>query len=192
MTRIAEINRQTNETKIQLELNLDGSGKFEINTGIGFLDHMLAQLARHGNFDLKLVAIGDLEVDGHHTIEDVAISLGQGFREALGSKDGIERFGFYLCPLDEALSQVVLDLSGRPWLVWEGDFLRPGIGNFPTEMVSHFFKSFSDNLVANISVKISGSNDHHKIESSFKALARSLKMAVKITGIGVSSTKGQL
>jgi imidazoleglycerol-phosphate dehydratase/histidinol-phosphatase len=190
LSRTATVQRTTKETNISISLNLDGKGDSEISTGVKFLDHMLEQIAKHGSFDLVVKAQGDLEVEAHHTIEDVAIVLGQCFEQALGDKKGIERFGFYLCPLDDALSQVALDFSGRPWLVWQAEFKRDMLGQFPTEMFSHFFKSFSDNAKCNLNIKIEGTNEHHKIESCFKAFARSLKMATKITGTEIVSTKG--
>jgi imidazoleglycerol-phosphate dehydratase/histidinol-phosphatase len=192
--RTAQIKRQTKETNISVILNLDGRGKAKIFSGVPFLDHMLEQIARHGNFDLEVKAKGDLEIEAHHTIEDLALVLGQTFKEALGDKKGIERYGFYLCPLDEALSQVVLDFSGRPYFVWQSEYHRESIGNCPTEMFEHFFKSFSDTAQCNLHIKSEGRNDHHKIESTFKAFARSLKMATSQTRDinEITSTKGSL
>lgn len=188
----ATINRKTNETEIAIKLNLYGSGKSDISTGLPFLDHMLEQLVRHGNLDLKINAVGDLEVDEHHTIEDVAISLGSAFEQALGSKKGIERYGFLL-PMDDCLAQVAIDFGGRPWLVWEADFQREMIGGIPTEMFMHFFKSFSDHAKCNLNIKAEGMNEHHKIEAIFKAFAKAIKMAVSKTGnYNVPSTKGSL
>ena len=170
--------RTTNETHIELELILDGSGKSHIQTGISFFDHMLDQLARHGGMDVTLNVKGDLEVDEHHTIEDTAIVLGEAFANALGDKLGIERYGFCL-PMDDCLAQVSIDFGGRNWLVWEADFKREMIGKMPTEMFMHFFKSFSDGAKANLNIKAEGSNEHHKIEAIFKAFAKAIKAAVR-------------
>ena len=176
--RVVTKKRITNETKINLDLNLDGNGESDINTGIAFFDHMLNQIARHGNMDIKLSVHGDLEVDEHHTIEDTAIILGEAFYSALGEKIGIERYGFSL-PMDDCLAQVSIDFGGRNWLVWEVDFKREMIGKMPTEMFMHFFKSFSDGAKANINIKAEGSNEHHKIEAIFKAFAKAIKFAIK-------------
>ena len=176
--RVVTKKRVTNETKINLDLNLDGNGESDINTGIAFFDHMLNQIARHGNMDIKLSIHGDLEVDEHHTIEDTAIILGEAFYSALGEKIGIERYGFSL-PMDDCLAQVSIDFGGRNWLVWEADFKREMIGKMPTEMFMHFFKSFSDGAKANINIKAEGSNEHHKIEAIFKAFAKAIKFAIK-------------
>ena len=191
--RTASIERKTNETDIKIELNLDGTGKSEISTGIAFFDHMLDQLARHGQMDLKIAVKGDLEVDEHHTIEDTAIALGEVFSKALGNKLGIERYGFCL-PMDDCLSQVAIDFGGRNWLVWEADFNREMIGKMPTEMFQHFFKSFTDGAKANLNIKAEGSNEHHKIEAIFKAFAKAIKMAVKrdTEKMILPSTKGML
>ena len=190
--RQATITRKTNETKIEVTLNLDGNGKSEISTGLAFFDHMLAQIAKHGNIDLFVTAKGDLNVDEHHTIEDVAISLGEAFLEALGSKKAIERYGFLL-PMDDCLAQVAIDFGGRPWLVWNAIFTREKIGDVPTEMFMHFFKSFSDNAKCNLNIKADGVNEHHKIESIFKAFAKAIKMAVSKTNhFTIPSTKGTL
>ncbi len=191
--RSAEISRKTNETDIFIKLNLDGTGKSEISTGISFFDHMLDQIARHGQMDLVINVKGDLEVDEHHTIEDTAIALGEVFSKALGNKLGIERYGFCL-PMDDCLAQVALDFGGRNWLVWKAEFKREMIGQMPTEMFYHFFKSFSDGAKANLNIKAEGSNEHHKIESIFKAFAKSLKMAVKRDAekMILPSTKGLL
>jgi len=170
--------RKTNETDIKLKLNLDGTGKSSIDTGIAFFDHMLDQLARHGSMDIELEVKGDLEVDEHHTIEDTAIALGEAFAKALGNKLGIERYGFCL-PMDDCLAQVAIDFGGRNWLVWETEFKREMIGKMPTEMFFHFFKSFSDRAKANINIKAEGTNEHHKIEAIFKAFAKAIKVAVK-------------
>lgn len=190
--RKATQERITNETQISVSVNLDGSGKNEINTGLGFFDHMLEQIARHGNIDLDVQVQGDLEIDEHHTIEDVAIVLGSTLLEALGSKKGIERYGFLL-PMDDCLSQVGLDFGGRPWLVWDAEFKREKIGDVPTEMFMHFFKSLSDSAKCNLNIKAEGDNEHHKIESIFKAFAKALKMAVQQTNANnIPSTKGVL
>ena len=185
--------RKTNETDIQLSLNLDGTGKSDIATGIAFFDHMLDQLARHGGMDLSLKVKGDLEVDEHHTIEDTAIVLGEAFAEALGDKLGIERYGFCL-PMDDCLAQVAIDFGGRNWLVWETEFKREMIGQMPTEMFMHFFKSFSDGAKANLNIKAEGTNEHHKIEAIFKAFAKAIKVAIKRDPdkMILPSTKGSL
>ena len=176
--RVAELERETAETKIKIRLNIDGSGKSNIDTGIAFFDHMLDQLARHGQVDLEIKAEGDLEVDEHHTIEDTGIALGEVFSSALADKLGIERYGYCL-PMDDALAQVAIDFGGRNWLEWEADFKREMIGKMPTEMFSHFFKSFTDGAKANLHIKAEGNNEHHKIEAIFKAFAKAIKMAVK-------------
>ena len=191
--RITVKKRTTHETDISLSLNLDGSGKSEISTGIVFFDHMLDQLARHGGMDISLQVKGDLEVDEHHTIEDTAIVLGEAFAAALGNKLGIERYGFCL-PMDDCLAQVAIDFGGRNWLVWEAAFHREMIGKMPTEMFLHFFKSFSDGAKANINIKAEGDNEHHKIEAIFKAFAKAIKVAVKRDPekMILPSTKGSL
>ncbi|MDG1712004.1 MAG: bifunctional histidinol-phosphatase/imidazoleglycerol-phosphate dehydratase HisB [Flavobacteriaceae bacterium] len=191
--RITVKKRTTHETDISLSLNLDGSGKSEIYTGILFFDHMLDQLARHGGMDIFLQVKGDLEVDEHHTIEDTAIVLGEAFAAALGNKLGIERYGFCL-PMDDCLAQVAIDFGGRNWLVWEAAFHREMIGKMPTEMFLHFFKSFSDGAKANINIKAEGDNEHHKIEAIFKAFAKAIKVAVKRDPekMILPSTKGSL
>ncbi len=185
--------RNTNETKIAITLNLDGTGKSNIDTGIAFFDHMLDQIARHGQLDLHINVEGDLEVDEHHTIEDTAIALGEVFAKTLGNKLGIERYGFYL-PMDDCLSQVAIDFGGRNWLVWETEFKREMIGKMPTEMFHHFFKSFSDGAKCNLNIKAEGTNEHHKIEAIFKAFAKAIKMAVKqdVEKMILPSTKGVL
>lgn len=170
--------RKTKETDIVVTLQLDGSGEAAIDTGIAFFDHMLEQIARHGLMDLEVRVNGDLEIDEHHTIEDTAITLGEAFAQALGDKKGIERYGFCL-PMDDSLAQVAIDFGGRNWLVWEAEFNREMIGKMPTEMFHHFFKSFSDAAKCNLNIKVEGQNEHHKIESIFKAFAKALKMAVK-------------
>ncbi|MCK0159530.1 bifunctional histidinol-phosphatase/imidazoleglycerol-phosphate dehydratase HisB [Allomuricauda sp. F6463D] len=191
--RVAEISRKTNETNIQIIINLDGTGKSEIDTGLAFFDHMLDQLARHGQMDLKIKVDGDLEVDEHHTIEDTAIALGELFSKALGNKLGIERYGFCL-PMDDCLAQVAIDFGGRNWLVWDTEFKREKVGDMPTEMFMHFFKSFTDGAKANLNIKAEGTNEHHKIEAIFKAFAKSIKMAVKRDAekMVLPSTKGML
>ena len=191
--RITVKKRTTHETDISLSLNLDGSGKSEISTGIVFFDHMLDQLARHGGMDISLQVKGDLEVDEHHTIEDTAIVLGEAFAAALGSKLGTERYGLCL-PMDDCLAQVAIDFGGINWLVWESAFHREMIGKMPTEMFLHFFKSFSDGAKANINIKAEGDNEHHKIEAIFKAFAKAIKVAVKRDPekMILPSTKGSL
>jgi imidazoleglycerol-phosphate dehydratase/histidinol-phosphatase len=190
--RIANVIRNTSETKIQVNINLDGTGKSNISTGLGFFDHMLEQIARHGHIDLNIQVKGDLQIDEHHTIEDVAITLGDSFLQALGSKKAIERYGFLL-PMDDCLAQVAIDFGGRPWLVWETTFKREKIGEMPTEMFMHFFKSFSDAAKCNLNIKAEGDNEHHKIESIFKAFAKAIKMAkTKNNNYSIPSTKGSL
>ncbi|MDY3318388.1 bifunctional histidinol-phosphatase/imidazoleglycerol-phosphate dehydratase HisB [Riemerella anatipestifer] len=190
--RKALVKRNTNETKISIEINLDGSGKANISTGLGFYDHMLEQIAKHGNLDLNIQVNGDLHIDEHHTIEDVAITLGDAFLQALGSKKGIERYGFLL-PMDDCLAQVAIDFGGRPWLEWSAEFKREKIGEMPTEMFMHFFKSFSDSAKCNLNIKAEGNNEHHKIEAIFKAFAKAIKMAVsKTNNFSIPSTKGTL
>ena len=190
--RVGTIRRKTQETQIEVVVNLDGKGNANIKTGLHFFDHMLTQIAKHGNFDLTIVANGDLEVDEHHTMEDVAIVLGEAFLQALGSKKGIERYGFLL-PMDDCLAQVAIDFGGRPWLVWEAIFKREKIGDMPTEMFMHFFKSFSDSAKCNLNIKVEGDNEHHKIESIFKAFAKTLRMATtKTNNFSIPSTKGTL
>jgi imidazoleglycerol-phosphate dehydratase/histidinol-phosphatase len=185
--------RNTNETKIEVELNLDGTGQSSIQTGLAFFDHMLEQIAKHGNIDLKISCKGDLHIDEHHTIEDTGIVLGEAIAKALGNKKGIERYGFLL-PMDDCLAQVAIDFGGRSWLVWEADFKREKIGEMPTEMFHHFFKSFSDAAKCNINIKAEGANEHHKIESIFKAFAKAIKMAIKrdVNNNSLPSTKGVL
>ena len=191
--RIAEVKRTTKETDIHIKVNLDGTGKCDISTGLGFFDHMLEQIGKHGMMDLMIHTKGDLEVDEHHTIEDTAIALGECILQALGDKRGIERYGYCL-PMDDCLCSVALDFGGRPWLVWDADFKREKIGEMPTEMFLHFFKSLSDASKMNLNIKAEGQNEHHKIEGIFKALARSLKMAVRrdIYHYELPSTKGML
>jgi imidazoleglycerol-phosphate dehydratase/histidinol-phosphatase len=191
--RSAIIKRITNETSIDIELALDGDAKADISTGLNFFDHMLDQIARHGNFDLKIKVEGDLEVDEHHTIEDTAIALGQAFQDALGNKKGIQRYGFLL-PMDDSLAQVAIDFGGRPWLVWDADFKREKVGDVPTEMFYHFFKSFADAAKCNLNIKVEGDNEHHKIEAIFKAFSKALRAAASIDDDSDSlpSTKGSL
>ena len=191
--RVAEVTRTTKETDIYVKLNLDGTGACDISTGLGFFDHMLEQIGKHGMMDLTVHTKGDLEVDEHHTIEDTALALGECILKALGDKRGIERYGYCL-PMDDCLCSVALDFGGRPWLVWDARFEREKIGDMPTEMFLHFFKSFSDSARMNLNIKAEGNNEHHKIEGIFKALARSLKMAVKrdIYHFELPSTKGVL
>lgn len=176
--RTATVERNTRETQIRVALNLDGTGQSSISTGLGFFDHMLEQLSRHGSFDLSLQTTGDLQVDEHHTIEDTALALGQAFKEALGDKRGISRYGFLL-PMDDSLAQVAVDFGGRNWIEWNASFQREKIGEMPTEMFFHFFKSFSDAALCNLNISATGTNEHHKIEALFKAFARALKMAVQ-------------
>ena len=179
--RKATIERKTNETAIKIKINLDGSGQYDIDTGIPFFDHMLTQVAIHGLFNLEIDAKGDLEVDQHHTIEDVALALGQGFQEALGDKAGIERMGHALVPMDESLCQVVLDFSGRPYLVYDAAWEDPRVGGFPVTLVEHFFYSFSMTSKSTIHARVLyGKDNHHKVEGLFKAFGRVLKRAVAI------------
>ena len=191
--RTGRSTRNTNETKIEIDVNLDGTGKSTIATGIAFFDHMLDQIARHGQLDLNIQVQGDLEVDEHHTIEDTAIALGELFAKTLGNKLGIERYGFCL-PMDDCLAQVAIDFGGRNWLVWEADFKREMVGKMPTEMFMHFFKSFTDGAKCNLNIKAEGTNEHHKIEAIFKAFAKAIKMAVKrdVEKMILPSTKGML
>ncbi|MGD2035000.1 MAG: bifunctional histidinol-phosphatase/imidazoleglycerol-phosphate dehydratase HisB [Bacteroidales bacterium] len=191
--RIASVERNTGETQIKAELNLDGGTKSAISTGLGFFDHMLDQIAKHAGIGLTIEVKGDLHVDEHHTVEDTALALGEAFYQALGSKRGIERYGFAL-PMDDCLAQVVIDFGGRPWLVWEAEFKREMVGDMPTELFFHFFKSFSDAAKCNLNIKAEGTNEHHKIEAIFKALARAVKMAIKrnVFNYDLPSTKGVL
>ena len=191
--RTSFVERKTKETQITVELNLDETGKSDIKTGMGFFDHMLEQIARHSGVTLDVKVNGDLNVDEHHTIEDTALALGEAFRKALGDKRGIERYGYCL-PMDDCLAQVVIDFGGRPWIVWDVEFKREKIGDMPTEMFFHFFKSFSDTALANINIKAEGNNEHHKIEGIFKAMARAIRMAIRkdIFNYELPSTKGTL
>ncbi len=191
--RKASVVRETKETSIEIELDLDGTGKGDMKTGLGFFDHMLDQIAKHSGVDLKVHVNGDLEIDEHHTIEDTALALGEAFKKALGNKIGIERYGYSL-PMDDCLCQVALDFGGRPWMVWDAEFKREMIGEMPTEMFLHFFKSFSDTSLSNLNIKAEGDNEHHKIEGIFKALARAIKMAIRRDPehLVLPSTKGTL
>ena len=191
--RTAQVQRTTRETDIAITLNLDGTGKAAVSTGLGFFDHMLDQLSRHGSIDLDIKVAGDLHIDEHHTIEDTALALGEAFLKALGDKRGIERYGFCL-PMDDCLAQVAVDFGGRPWLVWDADFKREKIGEMPTEMFLHFFKSFSDAARCNLNIKAEGGNEHHKIEAIFKAFAKAIRMAVRREpgNSELPSTKGVL
>lgn len=191
--RVATVQRTTKETDIYIKVDLDGTGKADIASGLGFFDHMLEQIAKHSGMDLTIKVKGDLEVDEHHTIEDTGIALGECILQALGNKRGIGRYGFCL-PMDDCLCQVALDFGGRPWLVWDAEFHRERVGDMPTEMFLHFFKSFSDSARINLNIKAEGDNEHHKIEGIFKALARSLKMAINrdIHHFELPSSKGVL
>lgn len=190
--RKIELIRKTKETEVVLSLNLDGTGKAKISTGIGFFNHMLLQICKHGEFDISISVKGDLDVDEHHSIEDTALILGKAFKLVLGSKKGIQRYGFLL-PMDDSLAQVAVDFGGRPFLVWNANFKREKVGDMPTEMFSHFFKSFSNSAKCNINIKADGDNEHHKIEAIFKAFAKAVKMAVLRTGSReIPSTKGTL
>lgn len=191
--RQARVFRQTSETNIEVIINLNGTSQCNIHTGLGFFDHMLAQICKHGGIDIMLKCQGDLQVDEHHTIEDCALALGEAFRKAMGKKIGMERYGFML-PMDDCLAQVAIDFGGRPWLVWEVEFTREMIGDMPTEMFMHFFKSFSDSAACNLNIKAEGQNEHHKIESVFKAFARAIRMAIQVNEgqDQIPSTKGVL
>ncbi|MCA6075173.1 bifunctional histidinol-phosphatase/imidazoleglycerol-phosphate dehydratase HisB [Fulvivirga sedimenti] len=192
-SRKAFVKRTTNETDIEISLNLDGTGKSSISTGLGFFDHMLDQLARHGSVDLNISVKGDLHIDEHHTIEDTALALGSCFEKALGDKRGIQRYGFLL-PMDDCLAQVAIDFGGRPWLEWDAEFKREKIGEMPTEMFMHFFKSFSDTSRCNLNIRAEGNNEHHKIEAIFKGFAKAIKMAIRKDpeSMQLPSTKGVL
>ena len=189
--RTATIQRNTNETKVSVYLNVDGNGKSNITTGLGFFDHMLEQLSKHSGCNLDIKVKGDLHIDEHHTIEDTAIAIGEAFSKALGNKKGIARYGFLL-PMDDVLAQVAIDFSGRSWLVWKAKFTREKVGDMPTELFYHFWKSFSDAAKCNLNIKAEGDNEHHKIEAIFKAVAKSIKMAVKREGNDLPTTKGIL
>ncbi len=189
--RKIHLKRETNETKITVSLNLDGKGTSKIKTGLGFFDHMLEQLAKHSGCDMEIHVKGDLHIDEHHTIEDTALALGEAFSLALGNKKGIQRYGFLL-PMDDVLAQAAIDFSGRPWLVWKAKFTRERVGDVPTELFFHFWKSFSDAAKCNLNIKAEGDNEHHKIEAIFKAVAKAIKMSVKIDGKELPTTKGIL
>lgn len=191
--RIATVERNTKETQIKIQVNLDGHGRSSIATGLGFFDHMLEQIARHSGMDVSIYVNGDLQVDEHHTIEDTALALGECIGRAIGDKRGMERYGFAL-PMDESMAQVIIDFGGRPWLVWDAEFKREKVGDMPTEMFYHFFKSFADTAKCNLNIKVEGTNEHHKIEAIFKALARALKMAIRREPFNdeLPSTKGVL
>jgi imidazoleglycerol-phosphate dehydratase / histidinol-phosphatase len=191
VARRAEVSRETAETCVHVRIDLDATTPLRARTGIGFFDHMLEQLAKHGGFALELECRGDLEVDEHHTVEDCALTLGEALKSALGTKHGIARYGFLL-PMDESLAQVAIDLSGRPFAVFEGVFPRDAVGGLPTELVPHFFRSLSQSLGAAIHVKVTGENTHHMIESCFKGVGRSLRQAVRREGMELPSTKGML
>lgn len=194
MNRTAIIRRKTSETKIEIELNLDGTGQHEISTGVGFLDHMLTAVAVHGLFDLAVKATGDLHIDSHHTIEDTAIVLGKAFDQALGGRQGISRVGHAYVPMDEALGFVALDISGRPYTVFQATWRTPAMGHFPTDLVEHFFETFAVHARLTLHARADGRNDHHKAEALFKALTRALRTAVEIDPrrLDVASTKGTL
>jgi imidazoleglycerol-phosphate dehydratase/histidinol-phosphatase len=190
--RLAYVKRTTKETDIHVVINLDGSGQSKVATGLGFFDHMLDQIAKHGQIDLQISVKGDLHIDEHHTIEDTALALGEAFGKALGNKIGLERYGFLL-PMDDCLAQVAIDFGGRPWLVWEADFKREKIGEMPTEMFYHFFKSFTDTARCNLNIQAQGSNEHHKIEAIFKGFAKAIRQAIKRNDSNqLPSTKGTL
>jgi len=193
LDRVGVVERSTKETDIRVVLNIDGDGRGEIVTGIGFFDHLLDQLVKHSGCDLQLRVQGDLHIDEHHSIEDTALALGQAYAQALGDKYGIARYGHFALPMDEALAEVALDFSGRPWLVWQAEYHRERVGGMPTEMFHHFFKSFSDTAKCNLNIRVKGQNDHHQIEATFKAFAKAIKMAVqRQPGQGIPSTKGVL
>ena len=191
--RTAVVDRKTAETTVHIELDLDGTGNCDITTGLSFFDHMLDQIGRHSGVDLTIHTDGDLHVDEHHTIEDTGLALGEAFKKALGDKRGIDRYGFCL-PMDDVLAQVAIDFGGRPWLVWDVDFKREMVGDMPTEMVHHFFKSFSDTSLSNLNIKAEGANEHHKIEGIFKAFAKAIKAAIRKDPFNnqLPSTKGAL
>ena len=192
-SRVVTHERNTNETKISIHIDLDGTGKADIHTGLNFFDHMLDQIARHGSIDLKIKTVGDLHIDEHHTIEDTGIALGEAFAKAIGNKLGLERYGFCL-PMDDCLAQAAIDFGGRAWIVWDAEFKREKVGDMPTEMFYHFFKSFSDAARCNLNIKAEGDNEHHKIEAIFKAFAKAIKVAIKRDPdkLVLPSTKGVL
>jgi imidazoleglycerol phosphate dehydratase HisB len=189
--RTATVARKTKETDINVEVSLDEEAPIRVTTGIGFFDHMLEQIAKHGGFSLQLSCAGDLHIDEHHTVEDCALALGQALKAALGDKRGIQRYGFLL-PMDEALAQVAIDLSGRPYFVFEGAFGRDQVGELPTELVPHFFRSLAETLGAAINIKVTGENTHHMIEACFKGVGRTLRQAIRVTDTQLPSTKGTL
>jgi imidazoleglycerol-phosphate dehydratase/histidinol-phosphatase len=189
--RRAQTSRTTKETNIEIRVNLDREAPIHVSTGLGFFDHMLEQIAKHGGFSLELTCKGDLHIDEHHTVEDCALALGQALKSALGDKRGIHRYGFLL-PMDEALAQVAIDLSGRPYFVFEGQFGRDSVGQLPTELVPHFFRSLAETLGAAINIKVEGDNTHHMIEACFKGVGRTLRQAIRITDTELPSTKGTL
>jgi imidazoleglycerol-phosphate dehydratase / histidinol-phosphatase len=189
--RTAQISRKTKETEIQVDVRLDEETPIHVSTGIGFFDHMLEQVAKHGGFSLQLTCAGDLHIDEHHTVEDCALALGQALKTALGNKRGIHRYGFLL-PMDEALAHVAIDLSGRPYFVFEGQFGRDQVGQLPTELVPHFFRSLAETLGAAINIKVDGENTHHMIEACFKGVGRALRQAIRVTDTQLPSTKGTL
>ena len=190
--RRASIHRQTSETNIQIELDIDGNGEYQIDTGVSFLDHMLDQVAKHAGISLQLHVQGDLHIDAHHTVEDTALALGEAFGKAMGNKAGMQRYGHFSLPMDEALANVALDFSGRPWLVWRATFHTEMLGQLPTEMVKHFFKSFADTAKCTLNMQVTGENDHHQVEALFKGFAKALKMALQREGSEIPSTKGVL
>jgi imidazoleglycerol-phosphate dehydratase/histidinol-phosphatase len=191
-SRQASVRRKTHETDISVELRLDGTGQYRMDTGVGFFDHMLDQLAKHAGLDLAIEVKGDLHIDPHHTIEDTALALGEAFSLALGNKAGLARYGHFLLPMDETLAQVALDFSGRPWLVWKDAFRGEMVGGFPTQLAEHFFKSFSDAAKCNLNMQVDGRNDHHQIEALFKAFAKAVRMAIRREGNDIPSTKGTI
>jgi imidazoleglycerol-phosphate dehydratase/histidinol-phosphatase len=191
MDRRAQVTRETRETRVQVAVDLDATSPVHAETGIGFFNHMLEQLATHGGFSLDLTAQGDLDVDEHHTVEDCALAIGEALKSALGTKHGIARYGFLL-PMDESLAQIAIDLSGRPYAVFSGTFPRDAVGGLPTELVPHFFRSLSQSLGAAIHVTVTGDNTHHMIEACFKGVGRSLRQAIRREGTEVPSTKGVL
>jgi imidazoleglycerol-phosphate dehydratase/histidinol-phosphatase len=192
--RSGKVHRVTKETDVFVQLDLDGQGRYNNHTGLGFFDHMLDQLAKHSGANLEVKVQGDLHIDEHHTIEDTAIALGEAFRQAVGDKRGMERYGSCILPMDDCLATAAIDFSGRPWLVWSADYRREKVGQMPTEMFYHFFKSFSDTALCNLNIKVEGENEHHKIEATFKAVAKAIKMAVKrdVNSQELPSTKGVL
>ena len=189
--RSARVSRKTKETDISIEIDLDRESPIQVSTGLGFFDHMLEQIAKHGGFSLRLACKGDLHIDEHHTVEDCALALGQALKQALGDKRGINRYGFVL-PMDESLVQVAIDLSGRPYFVFEGKFGRDQVGQLPTELVPHFFRSLAETLGAAVNIQVAGENTHHMIEACFKGVGRTLRQAIRIADTELPSTKGSL